>query len=72
MNESFMSSDALKESFMTSRPRCADQPARVAVKCWVEPAGQGLLVVPRGSLSDHLREALAHVKPALHAVDPRR
>ncbi|MEV5717777.1 helix-turn-helix domain-containing protein [Amycolatopsis mediterranei] len=46
--------------------------ARVGVKRWIEPAGEGLLVVPRGSLAEHLREALAHVKPALRAADPHR
>ncbi|WP_158886835.1 TetR/AcrR family transcriptional regulator [Amycolatopsis anabasis] len=44
--------------------------ARVALERWVRPAGDGLLVVPRGSLADILREALAHVAPALRAADP--
>jgi AcrR family transcriptional regulator len=39
--------------------------ARVAVARWVRPAAGGLLVVPSGSLADHLREALAYLKPAL-------
>lgn len=39
--------------------------ARVAVQRWVRPAAGGLLVVPSGSLADHLREALAYLKPAL-------
>jgi hypothetical protein len=43
--------------------------ARVGIRRWIEPAGQGLLVVPRGSLDEHLREALAHVEPALRAAD---
>jgi AcrR family transcriptional regulator len=43
--------------------------ARVAVKNWVQPEGKGMLVVPRGSLADLLREALAHEKPALTAFE---
>ncbi|WP_020674120.1 TetR/AcrR family transcriptional regulator [Amycolatopsis nigrescens] len=47
--------------------------ARVALAHWLRPgeSGSDLLVVPRGSLADVLREALAHVAPALRAADPR-
>jgi AcrR family transcriptional regulator len=44
--------------------------ARVAVARWVTPVN-GLLVVTQGKLPDILREALAHVTPALRAADPR-
>jgi AcrR family transcriptional regulator len=45
--------------------------ARVAIERWVRPAGGGLVVVTgQRSLADHLREALAHVLPALRAADP--
>ncbi len=46
--------------------------ARVAVKRWVRPAAGGLLVVPQGSLADHLREALSHLRPALADVEGER
>ncbi|MPZ82286.1 MAG: TetR family transcriptional regulator [Actinophytocola sp.] len=51
--------------------------ARVAVERWVRPAGEragpnNLLVVTGGSLADILREALAHVAPALAAYESRR
>jgi AcrR family transcriptional regulator len=42
--------------------------ARVAVTRWIQPAADGRLVVPQGSLPDHLRAALAHLKPALDAA----
>jgi hypothetical protein len=46
---------------------------RVAVRRWVLPAGErtgtDVLVVPRGSLADLLREALAHEAPALAAFE---
>ena len=41
--------------------------ARVATKRWIHPAN-GLLVVPQGCLADHLRDALAHIAPALRAA----
>ena len=51
--------------------------ARVAVENWIRPAedaegqtGASLLVVPKGSLPDLLREALAPISPALQAADP--
>jgi hypothetical protein len=53
--------------------------ARVALAHWVRhsgdgrPAGEGLLVVTgERPLADVLREALAHVAPALQAADPPR
>jgi AcrR family transcriptional regulator len=42
--------------------------ARVAAGRWLRPAAAGLVVVPPTSLADALREALAHVAPALDAV----
>jgi AcrR family transcriptional regulator len=45
--------------------------ARVAAERWLESwtrAGDGLLVVPSGSLPDLLRAALDRIAPALHAV----
>jgi AcrR family transcriptional regulator len=42
--------------------------ARVAAGRWLRPAAGGLVVVPATSLADALREALAHVAPALDAV----
>jgi AcrR family transcriptional regulator len=48
---------------------------RVAVERWLESwttAGDGLLVVPTGSLPDRLREALDRLAPALAAVQPGR
>jgi AcrR family transcriptional regulator len=52
--------------------------ARVAIKHWLRPAEDaesqatnGLLVVPHGVLADRMREALAHVAPALRAADHR-
>jgi AcrR family transcriptional regulator len=44
--------------------------ARVAVQRWVSAVPGTNLVVPRGALADILREALAHVLPALRAADP--
>jgi AcrR family transcriptional regulator len=45
--------------------------ARIAVEQWVQPVGA--LVVVRGvRLADLLRQTLAHVAPALRAVDPIR
>ena len=45
--------------------------ARVGLHRWVQPAAGGLVVVTGDrSLSDHLRDALAHVAPALRAADP--
>jgi hypothetical protein len=47
----------------------------VAVERWLESwttAGDGLLVVPTGSLPDRLREALDRLAPALAAVQPGR
>lgn len=41
--------------------------ARIAVQRWVQPVAQ-LLVVPNGRLADHLRDALAHIAPALRAA----
>jgi AcrR family transcriptional regulator len=43
--------------------------ARVAAGRWLRPAPGGLVVVPSTSLADALREALAHVAPALEAAD---
>jgi hypothetical protein len=43
--------------------------ARVAAGRWLGPAFGGLVVVPSGSLADALRDALAHVAPALEAGD---
>jgi AcrR family transcriptional regulator len=43
--------------------------ARVAVERWLRPTQKGLLVVPQGQLADILREALAHLMPALRAAD---
>jgi AcrR family transcriptional regulator len=46
--------------------------ARVAAERWLRPAADSpLVVVPQGSLADVLRQALAHVVPALRAADPR-
>jgi AcrR family transcriptional regulator len=45
--------------------------ARVAVERWIRPTQATKLVIPQGILADILREALAHVTPALRAVDPR-
>jgi AcrR family transcriptional regulator len=42
--------------------------ARVAAGRWLRPAAGGLVVAPSTSLADALREALAHVAPALEAV----
>lgn len=41
--------------------------ARIATQRWVQPVGE-LLVVPNGKLADHLRDALAHIAPALRAA----
>jgi AcrR family transcriptional regulator len=45
--------------------------ARVAAGRWLRPAAGGLVVAPSTSLADALREALAHVAPALRAVSDR-
>lgn len=49
--------------------------ARVAAERWLRPTHdrppETTLVVPHGSLATVLREALAHVRPALRAVDRR-
>ncbi|MFE6971323.1 TetR family transcriptional regulator [Isoptericola sp. NPDC057653] len=43
---------------------------RVALEGWLQPAaGSGGLVVPSGSLADHLRAALAPLRPALDAAE---
>ncbi|HUQ56844.1 TetR/AcrR family transcriptional regulator [Lentzea sp.] len=39
--------------------------ARLAVRRWVDVRPSGLVVVPAGSLEDHLREAIGHLAPAL-------
>lgn len=58
------STDELRATVLAAAVSAA---ARVAVRRWVEPVGG--FVVPRGSLADLLREALAHVAPALAAVE---
>jgi AcrR family transcriptional regulator len=45
--------------------------ARVAAGRWLRPASDGLVVAPSTPLADALREALAHVAPALEAVSER-
>jgi AcrR family transcriptional regulator len=52
---------------------------RVAIERWVRPAQdtrreatKEILVIPHGRLADILREALAHVTPALQAAEPRQ
>jgi AcrR family transcriptional regulator len=45
--------------------------ARVAAGRWLTPAAGGLVVAPSTSLAGALREALAHVAPALQAVSGR-
>lgn len=42
--------------------------ARVAAGRWLRPAAGGLVVAPTTPLADALREALAHIAPALEAV----
>ncbi|MEW1891625.1 helix-turn-helix domain-containing protein [Streptomyces sp. NBC_00523] len=47
---------------------------RIALEGWIQPtggAGAGGLVVPTGSLSDRLREALAPLAPAFDAAEGR-
>ncbi|MFB9903652.1 TetR/AcrR family transcriptional regulator [Allokutzneria oryzae] len=44
---------------------------RVAVERWLHPAPQSPLVVPQGSLTDLLRDALAHIVPALREVNEK-
>ncbi|GLY65503.1 TetR/AcrR family transcriptional regulator [Amycolatopsis taiwanensis] len=48
---------------------------RVAIEHWIRPAGDApkglLVVVGERPLAGLLREALAHVEPALQAADPR-
>ncbi|MFI6097266.1 TetR/AcrR family transcriptional regulator [Lentzea sp. NPDC051213] len=39
--------------------------ARLAVQRWVDVRPSGLVVVPAGSIEDHLREAIGHLEPAL-------
>jgi AcrR family transcriptional regulator len=46
--------------------------ARVAAGRWLRPAAGGLVVAPSTPLADALRDALAHVAPALEAVSGRR
>jgi AcrR family transcriptional regulator len=69
------SSDNLATTVLAAAVSAA---ARVAVERWVRPArdaqrqaAKDFLVVPHGPLADLLREALAHVAPALRAADPR-
>jgi AcrR family transcriptional regulator len=69
------SSDTLATTVLAAAVSAA---ARVAVERWVHPAQDAqrqatkeLFVVPHGPLVDILREALAHVVPALRAADPR-
>jgi AcrR family transcriptional regulator len=45
--------------------------ARVAAGRWLRPTSGGLVVAPATSLADALREALAHIAPALRAVSGR-
>jgi AcrR family transcriptional regulator len=42
--------------------------ARIAIQRWAQPT-PSLLVVPTGSLTEKLREALAHLAPALAAAE---
>jgi AcrR family transcriptional regulator len=42
---------------------------RVALEQWIQPAGASGLLVPRGSLPDLLRAALAPLRPALDAAE---
>ena len=39
--------------------------ARIAVQRWVNVRPSGLVVIPAGSVEDHLREAIGHLEPAL-------
>lgn len=56
--------DELRASVLAAAVSAA---ARVAAGSWLRPAG-GLVVVPATSLADALRDALAHIAPALEAV----
>jgi AcrR family transcriptional regulator len=65
--------DALATAVLAAAVSAA---ARVAVERWLRPQRdapppdrEGLLVVPHGALADILRDALAHVVPALQAAD---